>query len=111
MHALGGEMSETSSHSDKMQKLQQMRVTLVLLLSEENTKLMSQQQRVSGKEIEVMCAERNHADGTSSSGALEQVYEEDRVAKDALNEIITEIDRMEDILAKIDVDIGEMRQS
>lgn len=104
-------MEDTGSHSDKMQKLQQMRVALVLLLGEENTKLMSQQQRVSGKEIEVMCAERDHADGTPSSVTLEQVYDEDRILKNALDEIVTEITRMGDVLAKIDVDIGEMCQS
>jgi hypothetical protein len=104
-------MPNRSSQSDKMQKLQQMRVALVLLLSEETTKLMSQQQRVSGKEIEVMCAERDHAGGTPSAVALEQVYAEDRIAKSALDEIVNEISRMEDVLAKIDVDIAEMCRS
>lgn len=110
-HILGGMMEDTDLHSAKMQKLQQMRVAMVLLLSEENTKLLSQQQRVSGKEIEVMCAERDHADGKPSSVTLDHVYEEDRIAKTALGEIVTEIARMEDVLAKIDVDIGKMCQS
>lgn len=104
-------MSESGSHVDKMQKLQQMRVALVLLISQENTKLMSQQQRVSGKEIEVMCAERDHAVDALSSDALDQVYEEERIAKEAQAEVQAEIVRMEEILTKIDADIGKICQS
>lgn len=104
-------MSESGAHPDKMQKLQQMRVTLVLLLSEENTKLLSQRQRVSGKEIEIMCAERDHAARTLPTAALEKLYAEDRVVRETLENTESEIKRMEQVLAKIDVDIGEMCQS
>lgn len=104
-------MAETSSLSDKMRKLQQMRMTMVLLLNEETSKLLSRRQRASGKEIEVMCAERDHADDAQASGALEQIYEEERIAKEAQAETEAEITRMEQLLAKIDADIGAMCQS
>lgn len=104
-------MSETDSHFDKMKKLQQMRVALVLLLSEENTKLMSQRQRAAGKEIEIMGAERDHAADTLPTAELEQLYLEDRVFRENLEETESEIVRMEQVLAKIDVDIGDMCQS
>lgn len=104
-------MPESISHSEKMQKMQQMRVTLVLLLSEENTKLLSQRQRVSGKEIEIMCAERDHAANTLPTSVLEQIYAEEQIIREALESTETEIERMEQVLAKIDIDIGKMCQS
>lgn len=104
-------MAETGSFSDRMQKLQQMRVALVLLLSEETSKLLSQRQRASGKEIEVMCAERDLTEDTQTSEALEKLYSEDRMAKDALAETESEISRMEVVLSKIDADISAMCQS
>lgn len=94
-----------------MQKLQQMRVAMVLLLSEENTKMMSQRQRVSGKEIEIMCAERDHAAETLPTSELEKLYAEDRAVRETLEVTEAEIARMEQVLAKIDVDISEMCQS
>lgn len=104
-------MPETDAHLDKMQKLQQMRVALVLLLSEENTKLLSQRQRAAGKEIEIMCAERDHAADTLPTTELEQLYAEDRTVRETLEETESEIARMEEVLGKIDIDIGEMCQS
>ncbi|MBL4767563.1 MAG: hypothetical protein JKY94_07585 [Rhodobacteraceae bacterium] len=94
-----------------MQKLQQMRVALVLLLSEEHTKLQRQHRRLAGMEIEIMGAERDHAAGTLPTAKLDQLYKEDRVTKETLEEIETEITRMEQVLAKIDVDIVEMCRS
>ncbi len=104
-------MVETDSSSSRMQKLQQMRIALILLLSEETSKLLSKRQRASGKEIEVMCAERDCAEDGRASSALAQLYSEDRIAKAALAETEAEIARMEQILAKIDADIGAMCQS
>ena len=104
-------MAQTDSFSDKMLKLQQMRVAMVLLLSEETSKLLSRRQRASGKEIEVMCAERDHTETAQASQELEQLYSEDRMAKEALAETEAEISRMEEVLAKIDADITAMCQS
>lgn len=104
-------MAETGSFSDRMQKLQQMRVALVLLLSEETSKLLSLRQWASGKEIEVMCAERDHTEGSQTSDELEKLYSEDRMAKEALAETESEITRMEEVLSKIDADISAMCQS
>ncbi len=104
-------MGDAHSFSEKMQKLQQMRVAMVLLLSAENSKVMSQRQRASGKEIEVMCAERDAAEGPLASVELDRFYAEERTAKDAVAETEAEISRMEDVLAKIDADISAMCQS
>lgn len=104
-------MAEAETFSDKMQKLQQMRVALILLLSEETSKLLSRRQRVSGKEIEVMCAERDHARNDQSTEVLARIYSEQRIARDALTDTEAEITRMEEVLAKIDADIGAMCQS
>lgn len=94
-----------------MQKLQQMRVAMVLLLSEETSKLLSRRQRASGKEIEVMCAERDNAQDGDVTDTLERLYSEDRMAKESLAETEAEITRMETVLAKIDADINAMCQS
>ena len=104
-------MAQSGSFSDRMQKLQQMRVAMVLLLSEETSNLLSRRQRASGKEIEVMCAERDSAEGKLSPDALEKLYAEDRTAKEGLAKTEAEITRMEEVLAKIDADIGAMCQS
>ncbi len=104
-------MDETDRFSDRMQKLQQMRVALVLLLSEENSKMLSQRQRASGKEIEVMCAERDCRDSEMPSQELDRLYAEDRTAKDLVAATEAEISRMEQVLARIDADISAMCQS
>ncbi len=104
-------MAETGSFSDRMQKLQQMRVAMILMLSAENSKMLSLRQRASGKEIEVMCAERDANAGVPATDDLDRLYAEDRTARNAVAETEAEITRMEEILAKIDADISAMCQS
>lgn len=91
--------------------MQQMRVAMILMLSEETSRLLSQRQRASGKEIEVMCAERDSHIDADAANALELLYSEDRMAKELLAKTEAEITRMEQILAKIDADISAMCQS
>ena len=100
--------------SGRMADLQKMRVAMVILLSQETSKLLSRRQRVSGKEIEVMCAERDLAGGTNAERdqqALEALQAEEQVVRLALTETEQEILRMEEVLAKIDADIAKLCQA
>ncbi|MCG6903035.1 MAG: hypothetical protein LJE68_10170 [Rhodobacter sp.] len=84
---------------------------MVLLLGEETSKMLSKRQRASGKEIEVMCAERDSAEGDMTPAELEKLYSDDRFAKQELADTEAEITRMEKVLARIDADIAAMCQS
>ena len=97
-----------------MGELQKVRVTLVILISQENSKLLSRRQRVAGKEIEVMCAERDLAEGGDAEAGqklLDALYLEDNALRQALSETEQEIRRMEEVMAKIDADISALCQS
>ncbi len=91
-----------------------MRVAMIMMLSQENSKLLSRRQKVSGKEIEVMTAERDVAADTESderAEILERLYAEDRIARAAMAETEDEIRKMERMLAKIDADIAALCQA
>ena len=97
-----------------MGELQKLRVTVVILLSQENSKLLSRRQRVAGKEIEVMCAERDlerDGDTPANQERLGAVYNEDTAMRQALSETETEIAKLEALMAKIDTDIAALCQS
>ncbi len=97
-----------------MGDLQKLRVTMVILISQENSRLLSRRQRVAGKEIEVMCAERDLAEGSDPEAGqklLDSLYLEDNVLREALSETEQEISRMEELMAKIDADISALCQS
>ena len=97
-----------------MGDLQKLRVTMVILISQENSRLLSRRQRVAGKEIEVMCAERDLAEGGDTEAGqklLDSLYLEDNVLRQALSETEQEISRMEELMAKIDADISALCQS
>lgn len=97
-----------------MGELQKLRVALVILLSQENSKLLSRRQRVAGKEIEVMTAERDLAEGDpaqADSPLLAALYVEDTALRAALQETEDEITRMEALMVKIDADIAALCQS
>ena len=107
-------MIDASELSIRMAELQRMRVALVILLSQENSKLLSRRQRVAGKEIEVMCAERDLHDGTEidrNQQALDQLAAEERGLRADLDKTETEIRQMEGVLAKIDADISRLCQA
>jgi hypothetical protein len=103
---------DAADNSEKMAELQRMRVALVVLTSTETSKLLSRRQRVAGKEIEVMCAERDlDADADGDRAQLETLYREDAVLREALHETEQDIQRLEDLMAKVNADIAELCQS
>lgn len=107
-------MADAADRSEKMAELQRIRMELVLLSSQENCKLLSRRQRVAGKEIEVMCAERDlHQSGDDSDNrkALEALYAEDAVLRRELRESEEDIERMDELMKKINLDIAALCQS
>jgi hypothetical protein len=106
--------NDANQFSTQMAELQRMRVALVILLSQETSKLLSRRQRVAGKEIELMCAERDldeHPGNDHNLRALDVLQGQDRAAKAELAETEGEIRRMEDVLTKIDADISRLCQA
>lgn len=107
-------MTDAEEFSGKMGDLQKLRVTVVILLSQENSKLLSRRQRVAGKEIEVMCAERDLDQGDDPTTAQIQLdalcLQEDALRQD-LTETEQEIRRLQTLMDKIDVDISRLCQS
>lgn len=107
-------MTDAADVSDRMAELQRMRVALVILLSQETSKLLSRRQRVAGKEIEVMCAERDLAASTDRDRdqmVLDTIRQEETALKLALADTEGEIHKMEQLLAKVDVDISALCQA
>jgi uncharacterized protein YukE len=107
-------VADAEAFSGKMGELQKLRVTLVILLSQENSKLLGRRQRVAGKEIEVMTAERDLAEsdgGEAAQKALDQLYAEDTALRLALSETEQEIRQMEALMIKVDADIAALCQS
>jgi hypothetical protein len=114
MQALGKPVIDPADLSIRMAELQRMRVALVILLSQENSKLLSKRQRVAGKEIEVMCAERDLHEGTEidrNQQVLNALYDQERTVRAELEHAESEIRQMEDVLAKIDTDISRLCQA
>ncbi len=107
-------MSDAAEFSGKMGELQKLRVAVVILLSRENSTLLSRRQRVAGKEIEVMCAERDRDQGDDPQAAqklLDHLYLEDKALRHDLAQTELEIQRMEALMAKVDADILALCQS
>lgn len=107
-------MDDSLSPADKMAGLQKLRVGVVILLSQETSKLLSRRQRLSGKEIERMCAERDLAADPDSSDVArvrDQVLVEEYEAKTLLEESEDEITRLEQLLSKIQTDILALHQA
>lgn len=106
-------MTDAADNSEKMADLQKMRVALVILTSQETSKLLSRRQRVAGKEIEVMCAERDLHDGKAgaSRDALDELYREDAILQQQLQETEAEIEKMEGLMVRINADIAALCQS
>lgn len=107
-------MTDVNDFPIQMAELQRMRVALVILLSQETSKLLSRRQRVAGKEIELMCAERDLGQKPAnerSLRALDVLQGQERAAKADLAETEGEIRRMEEVLAKIDADISRLCQA
>ncbi len=107
-------MADAEAFSGKMGDLQKLRVTVVILLSQENSKMLSRRQRVAGKEIEVMCAERDLEQGgdlLANQERLDALYIEDTDMRQSLTETEAEIQKLEALMAKIDADIAALCQS
>ena len=106
-------MADAAESSEKMAGLQKMRVALVILTSQETSKLLSRRQRVAGKEIEVMCAERDLDQGVvgASRASLEALYGEDALLRQQLHETEAEVEKMEGLMSKINADIASLCQS
>lgn len=107
-------MTDANDFPIQMAELQRMRVALVILLSQETSKLLSRRQRVAGKEIELMCAERDlsqQPENDRTLRALDVLQGQERAAKAELAETEGEIRRMEEVLAKIDADISRLCQA
>lgn len=107
-------MTDAQDTSEKMAGLQKMRVALVILTSQETSKLLSRRQRVAGKEIEVMCAERDlHLKGETGErrAELDELYREDAILRQSLREAEAEIEKMEGLMVKINADIAALCQS
>lgn len=105
-------MTAAEDTSDRMADLQKMRVALVLLTSQETSKLLSRRQRVAGKEIEVMCAERDflaRADGDRT--LLDSLNREDADLKQALLETEQDIERLEKLMHQVTADIAALCQA
>jgi hypothetical protein len=108
------QVADAAAFSGEMGDLQKLRVTVVILISQENSKLLSRRQRVAGKEIEVMCAERDlhqGSDPVTAQNLLEALYIEDNALRLALSETEQEIERLQVLMGKIDADIAALCQS
>ncbi len=114
MQVLDRPVMDPADLSIRMAELQRMRVALVILLSQETSKLLSRRQRVAGKEIEVMCAERDLQEGIEidrNQQVLNALYDQERAVRAELDHTESEIRQMEDVLAKIDTDISRLCQA
>ncbi len=113
-HRKHGTVTDADGNAEKMAGLQKMRVALVILTSQETSKLLSARQRVAGKEIEVMTAERDiHLNGETSvaRAQLDELYREDAILRHALRAAENEIEKMEGLMVKINADIAALCQS
>lgn len=110
----GVKVADAGEISDKMADLQKMRVALILAISAETSKLLSRRQRVSGKEIEVMCAERDLAESTAEApdhAPLELLLAQDAELKAALAETEQDIAKLEDLMKQVNADIAALCQA
>jgi hypothetical protein len=108
------QVADAADTSGRMIELQKMRVALILATSAATSKLLSRRQRVSGKEIEVMCAERDLAREAGTKADQRQLvalYSEDAELKQALAETEQDIAKLEDLMVQVNADIAALCQS
>lgn len=96
-----------------MAELQKMRVALVVLASQENSKLLSRRQRVAGKEIEVMRAQRDVEAGASMDAVtvLDTLHREEANLRRDLAEVEADIAKLEHLMAQVSADIAALCQA
>ena len=108
-------MTAPSDTADRMMTLQKARLTTVIRLTQENAMVLTLQQRVAGKEIEMMIVERAADLGQKLAGGSEaDAYEasmELTLARDALDLHLSTVKGMEQTLKDIDAEIATLRQS
>lgn len=107
-------MAEMPDPLERMILLQKMRITTVIRLTQENSMLLSMRQRVAGKEIEVMVAERDLEREEGHDGEP-GVLQRARAEFDQLQLLLDRQERavttMEQTLKQIDGDIAALCQS
>ena len=101
--------------STRMMALQKARLTTVIRLTQENAMVLTLQQRVAGKEIEMMVVARAADLGQKLGGGGEaDTYEasmELSLARDALALHVSAVDDMELTLKNLEIEIAALRQS
>jgi len=108
-------MTAPSDISTRMMNLQKARLTTVIRLTQENAMVLTLQQRVAGKEIEMMVVERAADLGQKLGGGGEaNTYEatmELSLARESLALHVSAVDDMERTLKNLDTEIATLLQS
>ncbi len=109
-------MSASAENPDPMFVLQKHRLGIVIRLTQENAMVLTLQQRVAGKEIEVLVAERHTDTGfekgfVSVPDALAQVLREQEQMRELLELHERTVAEMEASLKQIDNDIAALCKS
>lgn len=108
------QVADKEQLSGSMIELQNLRIAVVTLLCQQNSVLLSRRQRVAGKEIDVLCAERDlvgAADLAPLQAALAQTLLEQKAAQQQVAETEQELAKLESVLAQINADISALCQS
>jgi len=107
-------MTAPSETTSRMMMLQKARITTVIKLTQENAMVLSLQQRVGGKEIEMMVVERANDLAAQLGEAVPEpsVVDAELGALRVLLEYhVTAVLSMEEELKRIDGNIAALRQS
>jgi hypothetical protein len=107
-------MSASAENPDKMFALQKQRLGIVIRLTQENAMVLTLQQRVAGKEIEVLVAERHAAEGAGFGSAPEdivQIMREHEQMQELLEHHERTVAGMETQLKEIEGEIATLCQS
>ena len=108
-------MTAPSDISTRMTSLQKARITTVIKLTQENAMVLTLQQRVAGKEIEVMVVERAADLGAVLGGGdapdIDAAKAELSTARALLARHVSAVDDMEHTLKNLDAEIAALCQS
>lgn len=107
-------MSASVGNPSQMLALQKQRLGIVIRLTQENAMVLTLQQRVAGKEIEVLVAEQTATRATRLEGTqadLVQIMREHTQMQELLDHHMRTVSDMEAALRQIDTDIAALCQS
>ena len=108
-------MTAPADTASRMMTLQKARITTVIKLTQENAMILTLQQRVAGKEIEVMVVERAVDLGAKLGGGgnpdSDAVKEELSLARNLLSRHVSAADDMNRTLKSLDAEIAALCQS